>query len=70
MQLQERNDKLPVALPKGNNDLCHIFLMGLHEKLFPLTLAEETTPTIIFPVNIPAGYPNAGNAHPSAGQQD
>ena len=27
MQLQERNGKLPVALQKGNNDLCHIFLM-------------------------------------------
>ena len=70
MQLQELNDKLPVALQKGNNDLCHIFLMGLHKKLFPLASAEDSAPTIVFPANIPVGYPNAGNAHPSAGQQN
>ena len=41
MQLQERNDKLPVALQKGNNDLCHIFLMGLHGRIYD---QEDTHP--------------------------
>jgi hypothetical protein len=69
-KLQTKNDLLPVASQKDNDELGILFLQGLHEKLYWKASPEITAATMVFPANIPAGYPNAGNPHPNAGERN
>jgi hypothetical protein len=71
-QLIIRNDKLPVANQKTEAELTTIFLNGMHSALFDQAQAElsRPSPNLAHPAVIPAGYPNAGNAHPNAGSPD
>ena len=68
-KLQTMNSKLPIANQKSNDELGTLFLQGLHEKLYWKASPEIAVATLIFPPLIPAGYPNAGNAHPNAGER-